>query len=779
MMNHATGRGLIVAAVVALIAPRMASAQTQQMKPEVLERVKKSAVMVETYASQQSQSDTLLGSGSGYFINGTGLAVTNNHVVDPAHKAPPGERLRIQSQYGRITWKVVTDSGTDDEKVWKGEVIYQNESADQAIIQTFDDDGEKLQTPNFLRFLPEHRLKLRLPLWGVGFPGGDSQRTSGDKHPEVTIRTGFITDLPRTPAGRLRMIFTDVPANPGNSGGPEVTIDGFVAGTLTLGFAPQDGRGVQTGLVPAALSEQFVRAAFDLGRIPAGSDLKPFMSVLSNENGRIDLPEYRRLKERDVVFYPNGDIIHGKISTPELTWESAIGTFNVPMDSLAYVLSDAMGTELILEGGSRISAIDAGANFSFNPLGGDPTKHDFMEVKTLGFRTTERMLRPVRGEVVILDSKAAFLKMKEVRGKVKFDSVAGPISFDFTDIARIETAQDGSQIAELTDGRRLSGRFTEDPVEGIIAATGVPVKFHLANVEEALVETTYEGLTNLAGINLVNVMAGADRDIVKIARLLESDDPADVKRRIEALAEPAQFRNLPEVKKEQVRLLEAVMLLREGKYDDAKKGFISSGRASKRNVSAYARASLEVLKAHEDTQYKVNDEPLSDVLVFARAGKVIAEGYIQEVRDILKDENTDLETVRKADYYRALSAAKRYGPIMEVAGVLGGQDADDELIRLWNYYVNAGRRELYRLDQERRKIQEDAQAGPAVTLRGARGGGTANAGTERQLREIQEQWDSIIKTMREFAGKLEEAGFRIEDPDVTRQKIEGKEDEGP
>ena len=100
--------------------------------------------MVFTAESKRKKADTPLGSGSGYFINSTGLMITNNHVVDPVHGRSPREKHMWHYKHGRLAWEIITDSGTDDEKKWDAMVLYQNESDDQAILQVHDEDGEKL-----------------------------------------------------------------------------------------------------------------------------------------------------------------------------------------------------------------------------------------------------------------------------------------------------------------------------------------------------------------------------------------------------------------------------------------------------------------------------------------------------------------------------------------------------------------------------------------------------------------------------------------------------------
>ena len=229
---------LRVAAGLVAGALTVAPVRGDDMKPETLERMKHATVYVKTFLSERSQSDKLQGTGSGFFINNSGLLITNNHVVDPVHMKSPEEKHKFHYSGGKLSWKVVVDSGGADEKPYKAVVLYQNETADQAVLQTYDEADGMLRTPNYMRLLPESRLQKGMKVWGLGFPGGDRQARDGEK-PEIQDESGNILSFPRTPGGRLRMVYTDVLARPGNSGGPMVDQDGFLVGTVTLMTAPE------------------------------------------------------------------------------------------------------------------------------------------------------------------------------------------------------------------------------------------------------------------------------------------------------------------------------------------------------------------------------------------------------------------------------------------------------------------------------------------------------------------------------------------------------------
>jgi len=248
------------------------------MPPEVIEQAKRATVMVGTFASTDQNADTPVGSGSGYFINGSGLLITNNHVIDPAHGMSLKDRQNLQYNLNALTYKIITDSGTPQERIRDCELLHQSLTADQALLQAYDEKREKLKTPNFLRFLPPERLSKGMRVCALGFPGGNSQRMARGANAQVTSTFGEVTQVPRTPSGRVRRVVTNVAARPGNSGGPMVDADGHVVGTVTL-MGQSEAEANTSYLVPCTLAHALIRDAAERGRIPKGSDLPRFEGV--------------------------------------------------------------------------------------------------------------------------------------------------------------------------------------------------------------------------------------------------------------------------------------------------------------------------------------------------------------------------------------------------------------------------------------------------------------------------------------------------------------------
>ncbi|MEK6676260.1 MAG: serine protease [Planctomycetota bacterium] len=776
---HSGGRGVTAwVGCLAFLVGVAASAKAQSMKPDTLDRVKKSAVLVFTAQSEREKGDRPLGSGSGFFINGTGLLISNNHVVDPVHGKSPQEKQEFHYKGGKLAWSVIVDSGTGDEKKYDATVIYQNETADQAVLQAFESEGKKLKTPNYLRFLPESRLQPNIKAWALGFPGGDSQRSnaSDEKHPPVTVSEGNTLEIPRSPGGRVRLIFTDVNANRGNSGGPMVDIDGFLIGTVTLKAKPEDredtGGANYSALVPAKLTREMIQNALAVKKIPDGTDYTPFIEILTNADGRIDVPEFRRQKERDALFFPNGDRIFGASSAEKIKWESPIGVFDIPVQSVAYVMKSEDGSHLFMEGGNRLAAAQAGQKFRFKPEGGTDAEYDFDGLNAVGFKTAGRKIEPVSGKVVVFDSDLSHLVLSEVTGSAKFQGTSGAISVAFEDISRLETTADGeNQVLLLTDERRITGHFDESTFSAKIAATGTPVSFGLKNVKQATVEVLRLTGDSMAGLSLIGVMAKADQDVARIARRIELGDVKAARARIGELLAPEEFKKYPTPKKEELTLLDGVLLLREGQYEQATKALRKSSKASNENAAAYSEACLAVMKKFPDGKY--NGKPLSDASVFVAAGAELAKGMVREVRGTLLDLR-NAPGDKRADYLKGLNSVKKYEDSIQVASVLGGAEADDEMLRLWRHAFDSSLKESERIEKE---IEEKRNQGGSRG--GSRGGSSGNRlRSERELDTLQQDREKARETARAYFIKLQEYGFRIEDPDIQKMREEAVQRKG-
>lgn len=146
------------------------------------------------------------GRGSGFIINESGLAVTNNHVVTGA------AFLKV--------W-----IGGDTQRSYNAQVLGASECSDLAVI---DIEGDGFP---YLEWY-DGNLNVGLDVYTAGFPLGD---------PEFTMTRGIISkeraDGETNWASVDSVVEHDATINPGNSGGPLVTGDGNIVGVNYAGYS--------------------------------------------------------------------------------------------------------------------------------------------------------------------------------------------------------------------------------------------------------------------------------------------------------------------------------------------------------------------------------------------------------------------------------------------------------------------------------------------------------------------------------------------------------------
>lgn len=172
-----------------------------------LEEVKSAVIQIEAQGSfvdpQVGMQLNVAGRGSGFIIDESGLAVTNNHVVT-----------------GAALIKVWVGGERDARNA---KVLGVSECSDLALI---DIDGEGYP---YLEWY-DGEIKPGLDVYAAGFPLGD---------PEFTLTRGIVSKERASGetswASVDSVIEHDATINPGNSGGPLVTKDGKVVGVNYAG----------------------------------------------------------------------------------------------------------------------------------------------------------------------------------------------------------------------------------------------------------------------------------------------------------------------------------------------------------------------------------------------------------------------------------------------------------------------------------------------------------------------------------------------------------------
>lgn len=174
-----------------------------------LQDVKSAVIQIEaqgTFVDPDFGEYVGAGRGTGFIIDPSGLAVTNNHVVT-----------------GAALLKVWV--GGEKETAYNARIIAVSECSDLALID-LEGDGYP--------YLPWYSdpVRVGLEVYAAGYPLGD---------PEYTLTKGIVSKENASGetswASVSNVIEHDATINPGNSGGPLVTADGQVVGVNYATYA--------------------------------------------------------------------------------------------------------------------------------------------------------------------------------------------------------------------------------------------------------------------------------------------------------------------------------------------------------------------------------------------------------------------------------------------------------------------------------------------------------------------------------------------------------------
>jgi S1-C subfamily serine protease len=210
-----------------------------------------SVVMITVYDRQRGN-----GQGSG-FVYDDRHVVTNEHVV--------GDTDEVEVRFSDGAWRTSTVVGTD---------FY----SDLAVVEIADMPDAAGPLP-----LVEGEVATGQQVLAIGNPFG----LSG------SLSAGIVSGVDRAiPAGQSRdgpnfsipdAIQTDAPVNPGNSGGPLMTLDGEVAGVVNAGSGDNIGFAIS-----AALMRRVVPALIDNGEYEhsfMGVFLRNVTPLIAQANG--------------------------------------------------------------------------------------------------------------------------------------------------------------------------------------------------------------------------------------------------------------------------------------------------------------------------------------------------------------------------------------------------------------------------------------------------------------------------------------------------------------
>jgi serine protease Do len=141
----------------------------------------------------QAEEELPRGVGSGFIISADGFVMTNAHVIEGADDV-----------YVTLT----------DKREYKAKIIGSDRRSDVAVV--------KIEGSNLPRLVLGDSNKLRVGEWviAIGSPFGLDN----------TVTAGIVSAKARDTGDYLPLIQTDVPVNPGNSGGPLINMRGEAVG---------------------------------------------------------------------------------------------------------------------------------------------------------------------------------------------------------------------------------------------------------------------------------------------------------------------------------------------------------------------------------------------------------------------------------------------------------------------------------------------------------------------------------------------------------------------
>lgn len=180
---------------------------------------------------EDSSDEVEPGAGSGFIIDSSGTAVTNNHVIT-----------------GAVTLDVFVGS---DQEPHDTKVLGVSECADLAVLD-IDGDGR-----TYLNWF-EEEISRDLRVWSLGYPGGD---------PSYTTTQGTVMEIYRPADTNWASVGSAIEHSAqvegGNSGGPLVAENGRVVG-INFGyleaesaqpFAPTSGLAIEGNVAQGTLEQ--------------------------------------------------------------------------------------------------------------------------------------------------------------------------------------------------------------------------------------------------------------------------------------------------------------------------------------------------------------------------------------------------------------------------------------------------------------------------------------------------------------------------------------------
>lgn len=163
--------------------------------------------------------------GSAYCIHSNGLFLTNEHVVRKAKEI-----------------RLILNSGMKGQAILRGTIVRRDEKEDLAVISTSTDF---VFQP--LPFAEASSISELTPVVLFGYPFGKEMSDATNLYPSVSVNLGSISAL-RRQGDDLHRLQLNAAANPGNSGGPILNLQGQVVGIIVARMEGGFGAGLDLAI---------------------------------------------------------------------------------------------------------------------------------------------------------------------------------------------------------------------------------------------------------------------------------------------------------------------------------------------------------------------------------------------------------------------------------------------------------------------------------------------------------------------------------------------------
>jgi len=734
----------------------------QEMPQGVREHIRKATGQI-LMGSKTPGEDKIDGIawGSGWFINSTGLMVTNDHVVNWAHCSPdPFEAFQKARSVGIYKYRITLNGGTDEEKFYYANRMYQSESADLALLQVLDEDDAPLQTPHYLELIPSEEIKEGMRVYTVGYPHGDRMAKSKDKQAEVSVSAGNITEVVYAPSGRIKKFRSDAEIAGGNSGGPMVDLHGRCVGVnVEGGVDPGEDTGVSCGQIPADVVIDVLRAALGLNKID--TDLAPFLHLLLDKNLMVFVPGKERKKDKDVVEFKDGERTSGQITDQELEWKTPLGSIKLPIKAAGFVINDSGTARLLLDGGERFSADASDVVLNFTSSRGQESKLNMSNLRSVLFKKPTQIVELPDIDTIALVGDGCKMYLANVQGDIKFaDDNQGKISLALDEIRKIDTRYYKQEIHK-TDGSLLTGKFEPHTIKATLAVSNTPFSFSLFKAKQANLKNSNPRLLTEKRVKLSKRLGiNEDHDyLTEIAELLEDGNWKKAGALLGELMDPGFLKEKEKPTRQQIEVLQADFLLRKGNYKEAFKGFKGLRRAKIEGVAWYASGRYHVLKLHPEGDYQ--GQQLSDPKVFDRAAQNIADQIIASACEIM-DAHGKTKIAKFSDWSSLESKASRMEKDLQIATSLILWPGEKTKFQMWRF--------RQKRNWDGLKMLFDTFNELVTELETRRANNRPTASIVRKINRIRKQIDTILikyRALRQMMNPLGDGpGYRLDDPDA-------------